>query len=196
MRQPKAAKAARSKKRIQKPKTDTDMERLRLIIKKYMLLEIALLLLAVSLDQAVKQWAQQAVLPHGGAISVVPDIFLIQIYYNHGAMFGVFHSDLVIIYIATAVAAALYMAGMFYFRGRRTAGSVAFALMLGGTAGNFIDRVSGGSVIDIFHVWLGQALAFNIADIAVIVGVVMFVVVVLRGGLGKDGAQSEKGEPV
>ena len=49
---------------------------------------------------------------------------------------------------------------------------IVFALIIGGTAGNLIDRISFGYVTDFinFDLWP----AFNIADSAVTVGVILF----------------------
>jgi signal peptidase II len=59
----------------------------------------------------------------------------------------------------------------------------AFALVIGGGLGNLIDRIAYGSVTDFFQIRLGffRTGIFNIADIAVTIGVLMFVFLIIRG---------------
>ena len=58
-------------------------------------------------------------------------------------------------------------------------GRLAFALILGGAVGNWIDRLRFGSVIDFldFRVWP----VFNIADSAITIGVVWYLLILMRG---------------
>ena len=58
----------------------------------------------------------------------------------------------------------------------------ALALILGGAIGNVIDRVVYGHVIDFLDVYVGNWHwpAFNLADSAICVGAVLFVVDELR----------------
>ncbi|MFX5493995.1 signal peptidase II, partial [Acinetobacter baumannii] len=58
----------------------------------------------------------------------------------------------------------------------------ALALILGGAIGNVIDRVGYGHVIDFLDVYVGNWHwpAFNLADSAICVGAVLFVVDELR----------------
>lgn len=59
--------------------------------------------------------------------------------------------------------------------------SSAFALIFGGAAGNLLDRVRTGSVTDFLDFYIGQYHwpAFNVADSAICVGVVIFGIHVL-----------------
>jgi signal peptidase II len=55
---------------------------------------------------------------------------------------------------------------------------VAFALIAGGAIGNMVDRLRFGFVIDFLDVYVGSYHwpAFNIADSAITVGVILFIV--------------------
>jgi signal peptidase II len=57
-----------------------------------------------------------------------------------------------------------------------------FALIFGGAVGNLIDRVRFGSVVDFLDVYLGRFHwpAFNIADSAITVGIMIFLFHLLR----------------
>ncbi len=56
--------------------------------------------------------------------------------------------------------------------------SLALALIVGGAAGNLIDRVRYGAVIDFLDFYLGKAHwpAFNIADSAICLGAGLFII--------------------
>ena len=56
--------------------------------------------------------------------------------------------------------------------------AVPLALVLGGAAGNLIDRVRFGYVLD--YVGVGPWPTFNVGDVAIAVGAVLIAVVVLR----------------
>ena len=96
---------------------------------------------------------------------------------NTGSAFGLFQGQtfpLTIVASASAVALLLY-AVLFYRRfpllDNRLAW-VGLSLILGGTVGNLIDRLRLGYVTDFID--FGFWPAFNLADSAVVVGVIMF----------------------
>ena len=59
-------------------------------------------------------------------------------------------------------------------------------MLLGGALGNIVDRVREGAVID--YLKLPHWPAFNVADAAITVGVVILLVVVERGERARDRA--------
>jgi signal peptidase II len=70
--------------------------------------------------------------------------------------------------------------------------AVALSLILGGAVGNVYDRISLGYVVDFLDVYYGSAHwpAFNIADSAICVGAVMFIVDAIRGQKKTDTVES------
>jgi signal peptidase II len=59
--------------------------------------------------------------------------------------------------------------------------SVGISLMIGGTIGNLIDRVFRGYVIDFldFDIFGYSYPTFNVADMALVIGVIMFAIDIL-----------------
>ncbi len=107
----------------------------------------------------------------GESVPVIPDIFHWTYILNQGAAFGMLEgSRWLFILIALAVSA-----GIWYFRGEigKEPVMVRFgaALFTGGAVGNLIDRILRGAVIDFFdfRIWP----IFNVADIAICIGVGM-----------------------
>lgn len=105
----------------------------------------------------------------GMSIPVIPHVFHITYILNAGAAFGILENQqwfFILVGILVLGAAA-----WFYSCLQRENAYIRYgvSLLLGGAAGNLIDRIFRGSVIDFFdfRIWP----VFNIADIAIVVGV-------------------------
>lgn len=105
----------------------------------------------------------------GMSIPVIPDIFHITYILNPGAAFGILENQRWF-FVAVALL-LLVVVGYFYDRFKRESRMTQWgiALLFGGAAGNLIDRVKTGYVVDFFdfRIWP----IFNIADIAIVIGV-------------------------
>ncbi|MDR3590297.1 MAG: signal peptidase II [Negativicutes bacterium] len=145
-----------------------------------------ILLLAVVvavLDQAVKYYIQSRMVP-GMSIPVVDGVFHITYVLNPGAAFGILEHQTVF-FLAVAVI-LIVVIGYYYRRippGYRLL-RVGIGLQVGGAAGNFIDRVKTGYVVDFldFRVWP----VFNVADMAIVTGVALILYDVLYLSAKKD----------
>ena len=96
---------------------------------------------------------------------------------NTGAAFGLFQGQSVplTIFAFIGIAAILLFTLLFYNRFPlldSKLGKPALGLILGGTIGNLIDRLSRGHVTDFIDIGIWPA--FNIADSAITVGVICF----------------------
>jgi signal peptidase II len=134
--------------------------------------------LVVLADQLTKSWAVSR-LSQGPIHVVGPLDFELQ--RNTGSAFSLFQGETaVLVIIAVAlVAVLLVLAGRAPTSGR----ALVLGLILGGALGNLADRVfrgSNGGVIDFIalHVWP----TFNVADSCIVVGCVLLIVSLLRGG--------------
>ncbi len=110
-------------------------------------------------DRAVKA----AVLRGAGGAEEAPVL-------NSGMAFGMLQGNAGVILILSLALAALCF---FLLRGMRLSGlaPVALSMLLGGAAGNMIDRLMYGSVIDMipFFGWF----VFNLADAGVVAGAIL-----------------------
>lgn len=126
--------------------------------------------LVIILDRVSKIYVDSTLDP-GGSIPLVKGILDITYVRNSGGLFGLFAdlNSLLILFVLAVILAILY----YYLRARPRDRllNLALALELGGAAGNLIDRVAYGRVIDFidFKIWP----VFNIADSAVTVGLVL-----------------------
>ena len=150
---------------------------------------VILLLVAIAAvvavgDQSAKAWAV-ATLPEGVRRPILGDVLLFQRVANPGAAFSLATgSTWVFSIIAVAVVVFLIW---FARRIRSVAWAALFGLLLGGTVGNLIDRLTRppgfgvGHVVDFILVpWLLPAI-FNIADSAIVTSMCLFVLLTLLG---------------
>lgn len=122
----------------------------------------------VVVDQATKALALWALGLEGREVTVIPNIFWLYVIKNTGAAFGMFQS---MGWLLAAISVLLIYAGWKILHHEEDpALLIALSSVLGGAAGNLIDRVFRGGVIDFLKVpnWP----LFNIADCAITLGAI------------------------
>ncbi len=140
-------------------------------------------LLVVVADQLSKLWIRSN-LAVGQSSFELGFLQIIRVPPNTGAAFGLFQGQSFALTIVSLVAiVAILCYALFIYRRfpllDNMLNRIAIGLILGGTAGNLIDRVRFGGVTDFIGVgsWWPT---FNIADSAVTVGVIIFAYSLLR----------------
>ncbi len=138
--------------------------------------------LVVVLDQLSKVWAESALAD--GPIVLIEDFLQFRLTYNTGAAFSMFSSGgPILAVIAVGVIAMI----MFVLKdASHRAEAVALGMVLGGSIGNFTDRVFrgdgllDGAVVDFID--FSFFATFNIADMGITLGVglLLFVAFILR----------------
>jgi|LakMenEpi03Aug12_release.lakeMendotaPanAssembly.Ray.scaffolds.fasta_scaffold137242_3 signal peptidase II len=136
----------------------------------------------VSIGLILDQWSKGLVLKKfswGESIPVIPGFFNFTYVRNKGAAFGFLHSAPESFrepfFLAVPVIAIFVLGYLFYrLRPDEKLSAWALSLIVSGAAGNLIDRVRLGYVVDFIDFYLdswGHWPAFNIADSAIVVGV-------------------------
>lgn len=121
-------------------------------------------------DQASKAWAVDA-LDRGGIIELIPRVLRLRLVLNEGSAFGLLPFKTIFITIASLVLLVVVV----IWSVRHGAPSAPAGLILGGGAGNLIDRFArhpyrgSGHVVDFID--LSFWPTFNIADVAIVTGV-------------------------
>ena len=143
--------------------------------------ELWIALVIVVLDQAVKALVRGHVALNE-SVTVVPGFFDLTRVHNTGTAFGFMNGVefpfktiiLACVAVAALAGVALYTISLPYEQRLARTG---LALIIGGAAGNLIDRVSWGYVVDFVDVyWSGWHFwAFNVADAAITVGVALMI---------------------
>ena len=134
-------------------------------------------LLIIALDQVSKIFIKANMTP--GQSIPGEGFFRITYSTNEGMVFGLFANQTFLITLTAIVGIAAIIIYSRYPIFNQVLVRVALGLMLGGAVGNLIDRVRLGEVIDFIDV--GAWPVFNLADSAVVVGVVLIIYYFLFG---------------
>ncbi len=147
----------------------------------------------VVVDQLTKIWAERT-LAGRDPVSVVGELLQLRLLYNPGAAFSMgTNSTWIFTVLASLVVVAIV------WQARRlgsVAWAVALGLLLGGAAGNLVDRLvrepgpGRGHVVDFLA--LPNFPVFNVADIGITCAAVLIIVLALRG-ISPDGTRD--GDP-
>jgi signal peptidase II len=139
-------------------------------------LGVAVVLVVFLADQALKLWLLFGLrLAESGPFAVTPFMNIV-LAWNRGISYGLFQQGtdigrwaLVVISFVAAVWLWRWM-----WREQRPLSVVSLALLVGGALGNGLDRAVYGAVVDFVHLHYGNFswYIFNIADAAIVVGVV------------------------
>ena len=114
-------------------------------------------------------------------IVIIKDFFYITLTNNYGVAWSMFRDKSTFIIIGTILALALIYRYMYAFRMNKR-NIIAFGLLTGGILGNFVDRILQGYVIDFlnFYMWGIEFPIFNIADIAIVIGIFLLMYAILK----------------
>ncbi|MBX6426760.1 MAG: signal peptidase II [Variibacter sp.] len=132
------------------------------------------------IDQASKLWLIFAYdLGGRGLVPLAPGLDLV-LTWNPGISYGLFpqHTELGRWLLLALQAVAIGLLGLWMARAASRLSAVALGLIVGGAAGNIVDRLLYGAVADFlfFHVdfgtWEFRWYVFNLADAAVVAGVI------------------------
>jgi signal peptidase II len=128
-------------------------------------------------DQLTKAWIV-ARIGVGERVDVLGD--LVQLWHarNAGAAFSMLQGEQLLFLIVTVLALGMIVYFHRQFRGRSVWLQVVLGAVLGGALGNFTDRLRQGYVTDFVSVGIGDTRwpTFNVADSAVVVGILLLVV--------------------
>ena len=138
------------------------------------ILWFALALLVILADQASKAWANDVL---AASWIQVTGFFNLVLLRNTGSAFS-FLADAggwqKLLFSAVAIGVSAAMAAVIWKHSAEKLAPAAAALVLGGAIGNLIDRLMLGSVTDFIDLHIGDIHwpAFNIADSAIVLGVI------------------------
>ena len=127
-------------------------------------LYIAAILIMIVVDQVVKHWAFTVLQPQH-TIPLIENVFHLTYIENRGAafsMFAKFDSRWIFVALASVITLAIC-----YTLSKK---------LMQTALGNAIDRVARGFVVDMFDFRLIHFPVFNVADIFICVGGVLFVI--------------------
>ena len=138
--------------------------------------EKVLFVSVVALDQFTKALVMKSMVP-GQSIPILQDIFHLTYVLNPGAAFGILSNQRVFLLVTGAI--LILATAYFYPMLKKSDGRLQFGAtaILSGAVANLIDRIQTGYVVDFFdfRVWP----VFNVADIAIVVGMGFMIYAIL-----------------
>jgi signal peptidase II len=131
---------------------------------------LVIVISVVCLDQVTKQLIIHYMSPFG-SIEVFPFLHLVNVR-NPGAAFGSFRGLGSSFFVVISLCAIFFLLNLLI---KRTYNSFGLSLVLGGAIGNLVDRIRYGKVVDFvdFHIGSFHWPAFNVADSALTVGIII-----------------------
>lgn len=109
----------------------------------------------------------------GQSMKVIPGIFNFTLVLNTGTAFGLFKGQRIIFILFSFAVIGAIVGYILKHKEMNSVFTWALGLILGGAAGNLLDRIAHGCVIDFldFRVWP----VFNIADSCITIGVAILI---------------------
>ncbi len=143
-----------------------------------MLLWSLLSIVIIILDQVTKAWVVSSI-GLTESIKIIPGILDFVYVKNTGAAFSILAQREYGIIILSAVSIIFCAAVIWYILKKKPTSKLlllSLSLMVGGAAGNVLDRIARGFVVDFIEVQFINFPVFNVADIAITVGAVLIII--------------------
>lgn len=168
---------------------------------------IGLIALAVLVTDQLTKWAVRKHLYHVYYVEekvIIPGFFKLVYWHNTGAAWSLFSGNNEILAVIALLALLVLFLSRHHFNSKTVLGQFAFGFIFGGIAGNLIDRLRFGHVVDFLYFYLksrggGEPWsfpAFNVADSAICVGVGLIFLMSWRSEKQPDkGAPAKTVEP-
>ncbi len=135
-------------------------------------------------------------IPGHDPVSIIPGTFYLVCIDNPGAAFSLLSGW----QVGLSLFALIALAAIFFFRRslelERRPFQLSLGILVGGIVGNLFDRIARGCVIDFLDVHIPiinyRWPAFNIADCAIVVGVILYLFFSLLPAFGRNHPQAKR----
>ncbi len=141
----------------------------------------AVVIAIIAFDQVTKALVRANFAHAGDSVVVIPGLFDFQLVHNMGAAFGVLSGHQAYFIAMAAVISCLIIAYLVMSHHHSAFETVTLALIVSGAIGNVIDRIARGYVTDFIATTFIDFPVFNVADCAITVGCVLFVLAFVLG---------------
>lgn len=147
----------------------------------YYLIAIAIIII----DQVTK-YLVSTYMEVGESFTLIPGVLDITSHRNSGAAWGVMEGRMLFFYAMTIAVCIFIIYYIQKYSETSTLFGISLALMLGGSIGNFIDRVRFEYVVDFFQFTFIDFPIFNVADIALTFGTGLLIIFILFDKKSKE----------
>ena len=144
-------------------------------------------LIVFVLDQTAKR-AVEAYVGIGESVPLIPGVIRLTHIKNSGGAFGILGGSQIVLFAGSVLAVAVVLWMLLASPPSRFT-ALGCGLVLGGAAGNLLDRLTTGEVTDYadLQFWpLREWPIFNVADTAIVLGVVMLLLAAFLGSGYKE----------
>ena len=128
----------------------------------------------IALDQLTKYLTVQNI-PLRETIEWIPGVLSFTYHQNSGAAWSILEGQMLFFYIVTFIVVGVIIYYLHTYGKSDRFFAVALSLILGGALGNFIDRLYLQYVIDMVRLEFIDFPIFNIADMALTIGVALMI---------------------
>lgn len=139
-----------------------------------MIIYYIIAMILIGLDQLSKYLTVQEI-ALGEVVPVIPNVLSLTYIRNSGAAWSILEDQMIFFYVITVVV----VGALIYFlhtEGKRSPiASTGIAFIMGGAIGNFIDRLHLKYVIDMIRLEFINFPIFNVADMALTIGVIILI---------------------
>lgn len=138
-------------------------------------------IIALAIDQ-ISKIVSSIYLTLNHPVKIISNFFYLTLCQNSGAAWGLFSNSKFIIGIGTVLAMIIIYHFIYCFKQNKR-NNLAFGLLMGGLAGNLIDRILFGYVRDFldFYIFKYDFPVFNVADMCIVVGVFLLIIAIIKG---------------
>lgn len=138
-----------------------------------LILSIIAIVVLVSLDQFVKYLTVTHLMLK--PIVLIENVFELTYVENKGAAWSILENQIWFFILMTVIILALIVYACYKKMIYTKLGQISLVLICAGAIGNLIDRITHGYVIDMFSFKLINFPVFNVADICIVCGGILFV---------------------
>ena len=143
-----------------------------------MLIWLALSILLVGVDQLIKYFVIQNI-SLTDTIVVIPHMLNLIFVKNTGAAFSILAGKTDLLSIISSVVCIAIIWYMFKKRPKNMLLTASLSIILGGAAGNLVDRAARHFVVDYLELSFIKFPIFNFADIMITVGAILLMIYVI-----------------
>ena len=144
----------------------------------FVFLNLVCIAALVGIDQAIKLWAVQNLMPVE-SMPLIPHIVELRFVYNEGMSFSLLSGKQEFLIAATSIGMLVIAWWLFTHCRNDQLQHWAWVLVLGGGIGNLIDRIAEGRVVDYINLLFMRFAVFNFADICVCVGMGLWILAII-----------------
>lgn len=140
----------------------------------------AIAIITLVLDQLAKGFLELS-FKLNESIPIINNFFYITNCHNNGAAWSILPNARILFIVLSFIALIIIYRYIYLFK-TNFRNNLAFGLLIGGISGNLLDRILFGYVRDFFDFYLFKYdyPVFNIADIAIVIGVILLLIAIIK----------------